>query len=179
MNKLFVSTLLLAVCALTFPKAVAHHHKHWCEPGYKMIECTEYKEVIRDVCRVVPDVKKVSKWVYSAKQDPFCIYKSGKSGWPCGCGRDGCPGCKGPYDRIQLVKKEIITEIPITKCIVEKVVEVVPVKTCKKIRCTDPCPPNAVVLFDGDHPNTVIPTPATPKIPAIETPAAPKLIAPK
>ncbi|MBX9681182.1 MAG: hypothetical protein K2X38_20685 [Gemmataceae bacterium] len=153
MRNRFFPLFLLAAGVLTFSQAAAQNHKHWCEPGYKIVECTEYKEVIRDVCKVVSDVKKVSKWVYSCKDDPFCIHTSGKSGLPCGCGKDGCPGCKGPYDRIQLVKKEIVTEIPITKCIVEKVVEVTPVKTCKKIRCTDPCPPNAVVLFDGDHPN--------------------------
>lgn len=179
MKRLVLSLAFFGLLSMAAaPRLAAHHPKHWCEPGYKMIECTEYKEVIRDVCRTVPDVKKVSKWVYACKDDPFCINFSGKR--ICLCHeKEGCPHCKGPYDRIQLVKKEVITEIPITKCVVEKIVEVVPVKTCKKIRCTDPCPPNAVVLFDGDHPNAVVPASATTKVPPIETPAAPTLAPPK
>ncbi len=85
-----------------------------------------YKEVVREVCKEVPDVKKVTKIVYTTKDAPFCL-RAGTpvlAGQQPGCGT--CAGCKGPYPRKVLVKTQITTEEPTTKCVVEKVVELVP-----------------------------------------------------
>ena len=96
-------------------------------PGYQIVEEICYKQVERSVCKVVPDVKKVSKWVYSCKEDPFCIKKSGKH-----C---TCDSCSDPQHRIQLVKREVIEEHATTKCVVEKIVETVPYKVYRKVPC--------------------------------------------
>jgi hypothetical protein len=108
-----------------------HPHQHLtppvCEPGYQIVEETCTKQVERKVCKVVPDVKKVSKWVYSCKEDPFCIKKSGKH-----C---TCDSCSDPQHRIQLVKREVIEEHPTTKCVIETVVETVAYKVYRKVPC--------------------------------------------
>ncbi len=137
---------------------VTHKHPHPkvladpCEPGFQWVEETCYKDVERLVCRMVPEVKKHKKWVYSAKPDPFCLSQSGKScfagpGHACGkenCG--GCPSCEGPFCRIQLVKREIVThEETIMKCVTESVVEKVAYTVRKKVPCsaTPACLPAA------------------------------------
>lgn len=125
-----------------------------CEPGYQWVEEICYKDVERDVCKIVPDVIKHKKIVYTTKDDPFCIPHDGKNPWHaifkrglghghgCNTCKDGacepgkCPSCDGPYCRKQLVKKEIVCEEPTTKCVVEKVVERVQYTVLKKVPCT-------------------------------------------
>jgi len=110
-----------------------------CPPGCKVVEETCYKEVCRDVCKTVPDVKKIKKWVYTCKCEPFCVSVGGSQG--CGeCSGKGCAACKGPYNRTLLIKREVVVDEIITnKCVVEKVTEIVPYKTYRIIPCEAPC----------------------------------------
>jgi hypothetical protein len=111
-----------------------------CEPGYRWADQVVYKDVERLVCKVVPDVKKVKKVVYTQKDDPFCrpAHKPGCADPRCGgC----CPDCKGPYTRKILVKTEVTCEEPTTKCVVARVVERVPCTVRVKVPC-DPGPPD-------------------------------------
>ena len=101
-----------------------HHHAKppACEPGYKIIEEVVMQDVIKSVCKMVPEFKK--KWVYSMVDDPFCIRDS-KHG--------ECPNCSGPYCRKQLVKREILEPCPTMKCVTETVVERVAVTMYRKV----------------------------------------------
>jgi hypothetical protein len=104
-----------------------------CEPGYTYVPETQVKEVERYVCKLVPYTKQTKKWVYSQKDAPFCIHKSGKLGWLC------CfdPGCQGPFQRKLLVKTEIVVkEEPATRCVVEKTIEKVPCTVYRKVPLT-------------------------------------------
>lgn len=105
---------------------------HACEPGFPLVEEIRYKEVCREVCKPITEVKK--KWVYCWKDDPFCLPKDGKK--CCAHGAEGCPhgSCVGPFPRKQLVKKQVIDKV-VTKCEVEKVVELVPYKVYRKVPC--------------------------------------------
>src|SRR5262245_47201740 len=119
---LMISCAALAT-TLPNPLASAHDKKSLppCEPGFQWVQVTEMKEVCRDVCKIVPDVKKTTKWVYCSIDDPFCIHKSGHHGHhDC---EPGCPSCHGPHHRKQLVKRQEVCEEPTTKCVVEKIVE--------------------------------------------------------
>lgn len=102
------------------------------EPGYVWAEEVRYKEVVRYACREVADVKKVTKVVYTTKDAPFCLRTGAvRSDHQPGCG--SCAACKGPYSRKVLVKTEITTEEPTTKCVVERIVETVPYKVMCKV----------------------------------------------
>jgi hypothetical protein len=147
-------TLLLVSAALvsSLPASLASGllHKHNlppCEPGYQWVQVTEIQEVCREVCKIVPDVKKTTKWVYSTVDDPFCLHRSGAHGHGHhGNCEPGCPSCEGPFCRKQLVKRAVICEEPTTKCVVEKIVEHVPCTVWKKVACApqpDACPPAA------------------------------------
>jgi hypothetical protein len=68
------------------------------------------------VCREVPDVKKITKWVYCCKEEDYCAPRILP---PCLwhlCG--GC-ACGVPRTKHFLVKKAVVTECPTTKCVVE------------------------------------------------------------
>lgn len=108
-----------------------------CEPGYKWVEVDSFTEVVRYVCKVVPDVKKVRKVSYSTKDDPFCLPNGCLKELPVGCSADadGCATCKGPYIRKVLVKTEVVCEEPTVKCVVERVVERVPCKIKQMVPC--------------------------------------------
>lgn len=117
-----------------------------CSPCQEIV----YKEVIKKVCRQVPDVKKVTKWVYDCKTEDFCIKQcsgllgKGGSGCSSGCSTgcdSGCPNgtCSGPYQRTLLIKRLVTTEVPTTKCIVEEVVERVPCVVKKAPCATGSC----------------------------------------
>lgn len=122
-----------------------------CEPGYQMVEEIVLKEVVRKVCKVVPEVKKHKRIVYTVKCEDYCLPKCGGLFAGCGdkcnkCGFRGpgacCPMCEEPRTRRVLVKKEVIEEEHTFKCVVECVTELVPVKVCKKVPCNPPpCPP--------------------------------------
>ena len=112
-----------------------------CEPGYRWVEETCSKQVVREVCKLVPKKKQVKKIVYATKENPFCLRKGGWKGFRCGqddCGKDAggiCPKCKGPYPRKILVKTEITCEEPTMECVIEKVVETVPCTVWRKVPC--------------------------------------------
>ena len=64
-------SLLLAAAAPTPPGC----GNEPCEPGYRWVEEDSFVEVERYVCKVVPDVKKVKKIIYTTKENPFCVRK--------------------------------------------------------------------------------------------------------
>ncbi|MBI2807203.1 MAG: hypothetical protein HYX68_19650 [Planctomycetes bacterium] len=101
-----------------------HHARPPCESGFKLVEEITYQDVIKTVCKMVPETRK--KWVYSWVDDPFCI-RDAKHGQ--------CPNCAGPYCRKQLVKRQIDVPCPTLKCVTEQVVERVQVVTYRKVPC--------------------------------------------
>lgn len=131
--------VLGAVLALAGATAAAAgpHDGPACEPGYTIVEEVCYKEVVKKFCKVVPDVKKTQKWVYSCKSEDFCLPK-------CSCPLHGhkkcdtcaqCLECDGPMTKCLLVKKLVTTECPTSKCVVETVVEKVPYVVYRKVPC--------------------------------------------
>jgi hypothetical protein len=101
-----------------------------CEPGFKIVEEIVMQDVVRQVCKTVPEFKK--KWVYSFIDDPFCIQDSHH-------GHHGkCQQCDGPFCRKQLVKREVLEPCPTMKCVIETIVERVPVKVYRKVPCDAP-----------------------------------------
>jgi hypothetical protein len=135
------------------------------EPGYQIVECVEYKEITRHVCKLVPEVKK--KWVYTCKNEPFCLLGSG------GLCHDGCAGCAGPFDRCLLVKKQIELPCGTQKCVVETVKEKLPMTVFRKVRCDAPlefvpAPPGGEgqpQTLEVNTPTTVLPVPEAKKLP--------------
>src|SRR5687768_16690219 len=111
MNSKHLSVFCLSVLlAMALPAALAAGppatHLPPCEPGYQWVEETCFKEVEREVCKLVPEMKKVRKIVYATKENPFCLRRSGLKALHRGhdaCGEGDCAGaclkCKGPYCR--------------------------------------------------------------------------------
>lgn len=196
-RKLVLMLMAGAACCLAMEASATHPHgTHLtppaCPPGCKIVEEVCYKEVCRDVCKPVPEVKKIKKWVYSCKSDPFCIPTGGPNvcglGGKCKTGCDkckdqGCPHCVGPYSRNLLVKREIVVdEIVTTKCVVEKVTEVVPYKVYRIVPCeaapcvTAPVPSGTVPAPSVPHVLPKMP-PATGAVPAVPS-GVPAALAP-
>ena len=130
--------LLTALLGGAFPVPPPPGVKPPCEPGYTLVEEIQYQQVVRKVCKMVPDVKKVRKTVYETKEEDFCLSKK-----PNTCGK--------PQTRKILIKKEIVEEVPTYRQVVESVVEVVPVKVYRKV----PCPPPGAVPQPADAPRPV------------------------
>ena len=103
-----------------------------CEPGYRLVPETTYREVTRCVCKLVPHVEKKKKWVYSTIDEPFCIKRTLGFGC-CSDGCDDCAKCRGPFCKKLLVKREVVEECPTMKCVVETIVEKVPCTTYRKV----------------------------------------------
>ena len=129
-------------------------------------------EVVRYVCKIVPNIR--ARWVYECIDDPFCIQVSPKGhgcGHGCGhqgCGHHGCgrkscdstiPNCEGPYCRKQLVKRLIEEECG-TRCVIEKIVEKVPIAVCPPGGCPGGLAP-------------IGPVPAVEQLRSLPTPVAP------
>src|SRR4051794_9675938 len=116
-----------------------------CPPGCQVVEEICFK----DVCRFVPDVRQIKKWVYSCKEEPFCVPSC--RGPLCAhhqCNA-ACPTCDGPYHRNLLVKREIIVdEVCAPKCVVEKV----PYKVYRIVPCGTVPPGTKIVSVDGAPP---------------------------
>lgn len=118
-----------------------------CPPGCKFVEEIVHKEVVRHVCKYVPDVKKVRKTVYECKEEPYCLPKCScgsfslfgyrVSCWGCGhsAANPECDQCEPVRMRRVLVKREVVQECPTYKCVVETVREVVPVKVYRAVPC--------------------------------------------
>jgi hypothetical protein len=148
---LLLGTLLLAAASAASVQAGAPCAPPPCEPGYVVVPETCYREVVVKRCKVVPDVRKVSKWVYSCVEEDFCLPKCGhpklelpfKKGCnacdgcaPASCDSCGpCVTCEKPRCKKKLVKREVITEEHYLKCVVEHVVEQVPYTTYRKVPC--------------------------------------------
>jgi hypothetical protein len=101
------------------------------------------RSVCNKVCRVVCEMKKVTKVVWTVECDEFCAplpgcgHGCGSCGDACGCGEESCdscakdacaelrsrplvaPKCGKVRCRKTLVKKEITCEVPAYKCVVE------------------------------------------------------------
>lgn len=123
------------------------HHPPACEPGYTLVEETIWCDVVKKVCRTVPDVKKTSKWVYVVEHEDFCTQRCKLRGGCTDCsGEPACPTCSRPRTRGNLVKKLVQESHPTTKCGVEEVVERVPFKVYRKV----PCPARGPL--PSDHP---------------------------
>lgn len=132
----------LALVVLGFGGLAAAHaadppDKPVCEPGYTLVEEIQYREVVRKVCRLVPETKKVPRTVYEVKVVDYCQQKCPN---PLAClkhkGEPACCGdCGKPRTRKVLVKKEVVDECPGYKCVVEEVVERVPCVVYRKVRC--------------------------------------------
>ncbi|MEX2113516.1 MAG: hypothetical protein WD845_10035 [Pirellulales bacterium] len=75
------------------------------------------------VCRLVPDVKKITTPVYDCECEEFCV--PGKSECCVGCDECGCrklfytPTCGKVRTRVKLVKTNETTEVKTFKCVVE------------------------------------------------------------
>lgn len=132
-----------------------------CKPGHKWVEVDSYTEVVRYVCKVVPDVKKVRKVNYSTKDDPFCLPNGCLKELPVGCATDaeGCATCKGPYMRKILVKTEVVCEEPTVKCVVERVVERVPCKVKQMVPCGPVTVGSATAVVPQSGPGPLLPAP--------------------
>ena len=108
-----------------------------CEPGCVLVEEVVWQEVVRKVCKAVPDVKKQRKTVYDVKEESYCLPACPS---PFGCGARGGAAQAAPRTRRILVKKEVVVEEPTVKYVVEDVVERVPCKVWRQV----PCPPPTV-----------------------------------
>jgi hypothetical protein len=112
-----------------------------CEPGYQIVTEVQYREVVKRVCKNVPDVKRVTHWVYECKTVDFC---------KAGCSLHGarhqgtCDDCDGHGSRCPcgpvgakhyLLKRLVTEECPTTRCVVECTVERVPCVVCRKVPC--------------------------------------------
>jgi hypothetical protein len=128
----------LGLAALLFGAGLAsadgilpRHHSSTppvCEPGYKIVEETVMQDCVRLVCKQVCEPKK--KWVYQQIDDPFCIRDSHH-------GHGSCENCAGPKCRKLLVKVQVDDGMT-TKCVVETIVDKVPVKVYRKVPCDAP-----------------------------------------
>lgn len=110
-----------------------------CAPNCPVTREVIYQDVIKHVCRKIPEVKK--RWMYSWVDQPFCVPDFHKG---------GCPGCAGPYYRKVLLKR-LVEEPCGEKCVVETMVEKVPVVVCR------PSPCGGVSMPAGAPPTVVIP----------------------
>lgn len=147
--KRFVVALALLVAVTTWSALRAQQPQPPCEPGYTYVAVTEYKDVDTYVCKLVPYTKKTKKWVYTCKDDPFCIHKS-NSALHYFC-EEECsqPCCLGPFERKLLVKKEIVVkEEQATRCVTEKVSRKVPCVMWRKVP-VDPKTGSAQQLPNG------------------------------
>lgn len=113
-----------------------------CPPGYTVVEEICYQDVVRKVCKVVPEVKKHKRIVYCVKEEDFCLTKC-----PCplygvhSCQGACCAQCEAPRCKKVLLKKEIEEEVHGFKCVVECVVERVPYKVYRRVPCPTPGAP--------------------------------------
>jgi hypothetical protein len=130
-----------------------------CPPGHRLVEETVQKEVCRHCCKYITDVKKVKKAVYECREEPICLpnchfgcslfgYRLSFSGcgWNQRCGHKPydaeCDRCELRMRKV-LIKREIVEEVPICRCVVETVKETIPVKVFRQVPCVppSPCPP--------------------------------------
>ena len=116
---------------------VVSQHRPVCPPGHTTVEEVLHKEVVRHHCKYVTETKKVVRTVYEFKEEPFCLPKCEPCSWfglhkkDC---RD-CNPCEPPYCRRILVKREIVEEVPVCRCVIETVKVLAPVKVSRQVPC--------------------------------------------
>ena len=177
-TRMFLAAALCLGCAIAWQAAradeielVRHRSSSTvcptsCPPGCHVCEEVCYRETFRNVCKVVPETRKIKKWVYCCEPEPFCIKNTGPAprqrlfplfghrggddcAKPCdsGCAKCGgkgcaketviaCPKCEGPFCRNQLIKREVVVE---EVCDFKCVVEKVCDKVAYKVYHTLPC----------------------------------------
>jgi hypothetical protein len=153
MRQTLRSTAVLLACAGSAALAFAAEPPPGaaCPAGYQLIAEVQHRVVIKRVCRQVPDVKKVTHWVYDCQLEDFC-----KAGCPLhgahpqadcpDCAHKACCPCGPPGTRHLLLKRLVTEECPTTKCVVECTVEHVPCVVYRKVPCaTSPVAPPAPV----------------------------------
>lgn len=141
MNSRYVMGVIIACAglALLYQTTLAAHPptaRPSCEPGYTIVEEIQYREVVRRCCKVVPEVKKTTKWVYGTKDDAYCLPKLRllQGG--------ACTTCTTPQCRQLLVKKPVVHGTTTYKCVIEEVIEKVPYTVCHKVPISAaPCEP--------------------------------------
>ena len=132
-HKLSILAVLLAGFGLAWQMAKAddivpaRHAPPVCEPGYKIVEEVVYKDVVKTVCRMVPNVK--TKWVYAVVDAPICVARRTP-----GSKRTECQ----QICRKVLVKKLVNVPCSTMKCVSEKIVERVPFVVYHKLPCDMP-----------------------------------------
>ena len=129
----------LLVTAVSQAADWGHGHKSHCPPGSPFVEETVMKEVTKLSCKWVPDVKKVRRTVYECREEPICLPRCSHCalfGHKPGC--SDCDRCEPPRMRKVLIKREIVEEKPTTRCIIEEVKEVIPVKVYRQVPCAVP-----------------------------------------
>ncbi|MCS6897762.1 MAG: hypothetical protein NZM29_07280, partial [Nitrospira sp.] len=110
-----------------------------CNGGYRIIEEVHYQDVVKKVCKVVPEVKKVEKWVYDYKTVDFCVPKCSLHGTL----ENSCSSCQPsmqcdrPMSKNVLIKRKVVEEVKTQKCVVETVVERVPYTIRRKVPCDE------------------------------------------
>lgn len=136
----------LVLIGLAFTATLSGIHAEGPDgPGFILVEETIWCDVIKKVCRTVPDVKKTSKWVYVVEHEDFCTKRCKLRGGCGDCsGEPACAACAHPRCRGNLVKKLVQESHPTTKCVVEEVIERVPFKVYRKVPCSGgPIPASA------------------------------------
>ncbi len=107
-----------------------------CPPGHTLVEETIIKEVVRTTCKYVTETKKVRKTIYECKEEPFCLPKCSHCallGHKSHCG--DCGPCEALRMRRVLIKREVVEEVPVCRCVIETVVDKVPVKVYRPVPC--------------------------------------------
>jgi hypothetical protein len=122
---------LLAAAPLLCASDVTPSQPPCCPPGYQIVVEIQYHEVVRKVCKLVPDVKKTKKVVYSTIDEDFCLPRLRLFGCKEECGSR--ISCGTPQCRKLLVKKEVVEECPTVKCVVEHVLERIPCKVYRLV----------------------------------------------
>jgi hypothetical protein len=98
-----------------------------CEPTCAAPEETCAQAITRKVCRTVPDVQKITRWVYTCKPLDFCVPNCLPPGglFHNGC-ESGCGDCGKVRTKCLLVKALVTVECPTTNCVVDGVTENAP-----------------------------------------------------
>jgi hypothetical protein len=136
MTRAAVATLLCAAWAATL--GMGGDGPPACEPGYTLVAETCYREELRRCCKLVPEVKKVTRVVYACEEEYGCAPRCRIPGL---CAKKGCcetapcPTCADVVRKRKLVKKLIVEEKAGHKWVVEMQVERVPHTVYRKVPC--------------------------------------------
>lgn len=117
-----------------------------------LVEETVYQPVVRTYCRMVPEVKKMKKTVYSFKDVPYCLTECPNPFHRRGAG-EACTTCEQcARCRRVLVKHEVTEEVPGYKCVVETVTEQVPCTIYRRVPCAEASKPADITPVRAEFP---------------------------